>query len=222
MGNRDITNQAMQLGYSQTTAGDYRYTDYYLAALEKVSVADVKRVATNYLALEKRTVGMFEPTQLAGKPGDGTAGAAQTTESFNAGAPVAPVEVAKYLPPIDNTNTTPTATKLPEQFTLASGLRVLLLPDPSTPTVTLSGYIKAGTEFASNNRAGLASLTADNLMSGTKSKNALQLAKALEDRSVTLAFAAEREGVAVKGYSLKTDLPVLVEILADVVQSAVP
>jgi len=219
LSNRDISSQAMQLGYNQTTAGDYRYTDRYLAALEKVSIADVKRVATTYLTPDKRTVGMFEPTQLAGKPGAGTAGATQTTESFNAGPPVDPAEVAKYLPPID-TNTTPTARKLPEQFTLPNGLRVLLLPDPSTPTVTLSGYIKAGTEFDPANLSGLASLTANNLMNGTKSKDALQLAKALEDRGASLGFSANREGVEVTGYSLKSDLPVVVQTLADVLQNA--
>jgi len=45
----------MQLGYDQTTAGNYRYTDRYLAAVDKVSAADVQRVATNYLAPAKRT-----------------------------------------------------------------------------------------------------------------------------------------------------------------------
>lgn len=219
VGNLDITSQAEQLGYSQTTAGDYRYADNYLAALEKVSVADVQRVATNYLAPEKRTVGMFEPTQIAGQPDAGIAETAKTTESFNAQPPVDPAPVTKYLPSID-TNTKSSAIKLPEQFNLANGLHVLLLPDPSTPTVTLSSYIKAGTEFDSNNRAGLASLTADNLISGTKTKNALQLAKALEERGATLAFAADTEGVSVNGYSLKSDLPVLVETWADVLQNA--
>jgi zinc protease len=218
LNNRDISSQAMQLGNDQTTAGDYRYTDRYLAALNKVSVADVKRVATNYLASNKSTVGMFEPTQQAGKPG-AAAATGQTTESFNAGPPVDPAEVAKYLPPLDST-TTPAARSLPEQLKLSNGLKVLLLPDPSTPTVTLSGYIKAGTEFDQANEGGLASLTADNLMNGTKDKDALTLAKALEDRGANLDFEASREGVIAAGYSLKTDLPVLIGTFADVVENA--
>jgi zinc protease len=219
LSNRDLSSQAVQLGYSQTTAGDYRYIDRYLAALEKVSIADVKRVATTYLTPGKRTIGMFEPTQLAGKSSPGAAGTTQTSESFNAGPPVDPAEVAKYLPPIDASTVSAVRT-LPEQFTLPNGLSVLLLPDPSTPTVTLSGYIKAGTEFDPANLSGLASLTANNLMNGTKSKDALQLAKALEDRGASLAFSANREGVEVAGYSLKTDLPVVVQTLADVLQNA--
>lgn len=219
LSNRDISSQAQQLGYSQTTAGDYRYIDRYLAALNKVSVADIKRVASTYLASNKRTVGMFEPTQIAGKPDAGAASTGQTAESFNAGPPVDPAQVAKYLPPIDTTKT-PAARTLPEQFTTANGIQVLLLPDPSTPTVTLSGYIKAGTEFDQPNEGGLASLTADNLMNGTKDKDALTLAKALEDRGANLGFEASREGVLVAGYSLKTDLPVVIGTFADVVQNA--
>lgn len=219
LNNRDISSQAMQLGYDQTTGGDYRYTDRYLAALEKVSAADVKRVATTYLAADKDTVGIFEPTQIAGQAGSGSSGATQTTETFNAGPPVDPAEVAKYLPPIAATKT-PTTRSLPEQFTLANGLDVLLLPDSSTPTVTISGYIKAGTEFDSKNQAGLASLTADNLTNGTKTKDALTLAKALEDRGASLGFEANREGVNIAGYSLATDLPVVIQTLADVVQNS--
>ncbi|WP_250122613.1 pitrilysin family protein [Chroococcidiopsis sp. CCMEE 29] len=219
LNNRDISSQAMQLGYDQTTAGDYRYTDRYLAAIEKVSAADVKRVATNYVAPAKRTAGLFEPTQIEGKQSPAATGSTQITENFSPGEPVDPAEVAKYLPPVDTTKT-PTTRSLPEQFTLSNGLDVLLLPDPSTPTVTLSGYIRGGTEFDIENKAGLAALTAENLMNGTKSKDALTLAKALEDRGASLSFGANREGVSVDGYSLATDLPILIQTFADVVQNA--
>ncbi len=219
LNNRDISSQAMQLGYDQTTAGDYRYTDRYLAAIEKVSAADVKRVATNYLAPAKRTAGLFEPTQLEGQQSPAATGSTQISENFSPGEPVNPAEVAKYLPPVDTTKT-PTRRSLPEQFTLSNGLGVLLLPDPSTPTVTLSGYIRGGTEFDTENKAGLAALTAENLMNGTKSKDALTLAKALEDRGASLNFGANREGVSVDGYSLATDLPTLIQTFADVVQNA--
>ncbi|PSB40674.1 peptidase M16, partial [Cyanosarcina cf. burmensis CCALA 770] len=220
LSNRDISSQATQLGYSQTTAGDYRYIDRYLAALDKVTVDDVKRVANTYLATEKRTVGKFEPTQIAaGQPGGAGAGTGQTAESFNLNSPVDPAEVAKYLPPVD-VAATPKARRLPEEITLDNGLQVLLLPDSSTPTVTLSGHIKAGTEYDPNNSGGLASMTADNLMNGTKNQNALQLAKALEDRGASLGFSANREGVEIGGYSLKTDLPVVIQTMADVVQNA--
>jgi zinc protease len=78
-------------------------------------------------------------------------------------------------------------------------VRVLLLPDPSTPTVTLTAYVRAGTEFDSAAKAGLASLTADNLMNGTKTRDALEIAQALEERGASLGFNAHREGVDMGG-----------------------
>jgi zinc protease len=217
--NRDITSQAMQLGYDELSGGDYRYTDRYLAAVQKVSVAQVQRVAQTYLTPENRTVGFFEPTQLDEQANQGSADAGKTSENFSDGSPVDPAEVAKYLPAVDS-SATPTTQALPEEIRLTNGMRVLLLPDRSTPTVTLSGYMGAGTEFDSQAKAGLASLTADNVMNGTKSRDALEIAKVLEDRGASLGFGANREGVNIEGDSLAADLPILIQSFADVVQNA--
>ena len=216
---RDITSQAMQLGSDQSTAGDYRFTERYLAAVKTVSTADVQRVAKTYLTSSNRTVGFFEPTTLKGEPGETSTDGAQTSESFNAGLPVDPAEVAKYLPPLQSPGKS-MSQSLPQEFSLANGMRVLLMPDASNPTVTLSGHMLAGSEFDSTAKAGLASLTAENLMNGTKTRDALSLAKALEDRGASLGFSANREGVQVEGNGLAADLPVLIQTFADVVQNA--
>jgi zinc protease len=219
LGNRDIDSQASQLAYNHVVAGDYRYSDRYLEAIQKVTVADVQRVAKEYLAPERRTVGYFEPTRIEGQAGGGTAGK-QTTENFSPGAPVDPEVVAKYLPPMKAVSTSQTQA-LPELFTLNNKLRVLLLPDSSSPTVTLSGQIDAGNGLdIRTEKAGLAGLTADTLMGGTQGKDALTLAKALEDLGAGLDFQSYREGVDLEGRALSQDLPVLLETLADVLQRA--
>lgn len=216
--NREVTSQAMQLADDQSSTGDFRYSDRLLAAIAQVSATDVQRVAQTYLKPEQRTVGFFEPTQLqAGTTKTGSS--TQTSENFSPGEPVSPAEVEQYLPAIDS-STTPAALHLPEQFTLPNGLTILLLPDSSTPTVTLSGHLKAGTEFDPNDRAGLADLTAENLMNGTKTKTALALAESLENRGADLTFEANREGVLIDGAGLAQDLPLLVQTLADVLQNA--
>jgi zinc protease len=179
----------------------------------------VQRVAQTYLKPGNQTVGFFEPTQLDAKAGAGSAGAGKTSENFSAGSPVDPAEVAKYLPQVDS-SATATAQALPEEIRLANGMRILLLPDRSTPTVTLTGYIRGGTEFDSEAKAGLASLTADNVMNGTKTRDALEIAKALEERGASLGFGANREGVNIQGNSLAADLPILIQTFADVVQNA--
>lgn len=219
LSNQDITRQANLLGYNQTVADDYQFVERYLNAIDKVTAADVQRVAKTYLDPAKQTIGFFEPTQPDGKPGTTAAEVGRTTEKFSPGQPVDPAELARYLPPASNT-TLSTSQPLPEQWVLPNGLRVLLLPDRSVPSVNLSGRIDAGTGFDPKPLAGLASLTANNLMNGTETQTALALAKALEDRGASLGFSANREGVSVNGTGLSVDLPVLLSTLADVLQHA--
>lgn len=219
LGNQDITSQATQLGYNQTVAGDYHFIEQYLAAIAKVTPAQVQKVAKTYLIPAKQTIGFFEPTQPDGKPGASSAGSGRTVENFSPGKPVDPAELAKYLPPATSA-TDSGKQSLPEEFTLNNGLRVLLLRDRNLPTINLSGQIDAGTEFDGNQKAGLANLTAANLMNGTQTKNALTLAKTLEDRGADLNFGASREGVSVSGEGLSADLPILIQTLADVLKNA--
>lgn len=217
--NRDVTSQAMQLADDQSVAGDYRYSDRLLAAIAKVSATDVQRVAQTYFQPANRTVGFFEPTQLQADAGGTGAAATQTTEHLSTGEPVDPAELEQYLPGLEAIPA-PDTQALPAAVTLENGLRILLLPDTSTPTVTLSGHIAAGTEYDSNAKAGLADLTAENVMNGTKTKDALTLAETLEDRGADLSFDTNREGVMIDGDGLATDLPLLVQTLADVLQNA--
>lgn len=219
LGNQDITSQATQLGYNQTVAGDYRFIERYLAAIAKVTPAQVQKIAKTYLNPAKQTIGFFEPTQPDGKPGTSNAGSGRTVENFSPGKPVDPAELAKYLPPA--TSATDSGKQpLPEEFTLSNGLRILLLSDRNLPTINLSGQINAGTEFDGNQKAGLANLTANNLMNGTQTKNALDLAKTLEDRGADLNFSASREGVSISGQGLSANLPILIQTLADVLKNA--
>ncbi|MGJ5634607.1 M16 family metallopeptidase [Nostoc sp. CALU 1950] len=219
LGNQDITSQASQLGYNQTIAGDYHFIEKYLAAIAKVTPNQVQQAAKTYLNPAKQTIGFFEPTQPDGKAGTSGTDSGRTVENFSPGKPVDPAELAKYLPPATSA-TDSTKQSLPEEFTLNNGLKVLLLSDRNLPTINLSGQINAGTEFDGNQKAGLANLTANNLMNGTQTKNALTLAKTLEDKGAGLNFSASREGVNVSGEGLSANLPILIQTLADVLENA--
>jgi zinc protease len=218
LNNQDITSQATQLGYNQIIGGDYRYVENYLAGINKVTPADIQRVAKTYLNQAKQKLGFFIPTQIDGKA-DTSSGSGRTAEKFNPGKPVDPAELAKYLPAATSA-IAPNQQVLPEQFTLPNGLRVLLLPDRSVPSINITGQIAAGTVFDTEAKAGVASLVAGNLMNGTKTKNALAIAQSLDDRGAGLGFSANREGVVIKAQGLSANLPILVQTIADVVQNA--
>ncbi len=218
LSNRDITSLAMQLGNDEATTGDYTYTDRYLAAIQKVTAQDVRRVAQKYLKQQRQTIGFFKPTQAKAKEKtENKQASIENSENFSKSS-TDNTDITKYLPPVDSTIAS-TSRILPSKFTLPNGLEILLLPDKSTSTVTLGGYIKAGTEFDPQERAGLASLVADNLINGTKDKDVLSIAKILEDCGASLDFNTYREGVYVEGESLSNDLSVLVKTLADVIKN---
>ncbi|MEM6752313.1 MAG: pitrilysin family protein, partial [Cyanobacteria bacterium P01_C01_bin.38] len=218
LSNRDITSLAMQLGNDETTTGDYNYTDRYLAAIQKVTIEDVQQVAQKYLKQQRQTVGFFKPTDKTAKEKtDNKETSTENSQHFSK-TTHRNTDVIKYLPPIDSTIAS-TSRIIPEKLTLPNGLEILLLPDKSTSTVTLGGYIKAGREFDPIDKAGLASLVADNLMNGTKDKNILDIAKTLEDCGASLDINTYREGVYFEGNSLSDDLSVLVKTLGDVIKN---
>jgi zinc protease len=217
--NRDITSQGMLLGNDFTASGDYQFSDRFLRAAMQVSLAEIQQVAQRYLNRQQRTIGFFEPSRTNGDGEIEGLRTTQTVENFSPGVPVDPSEVAQYLPSLNDTMPS-SVQHFPETWTLANGLQVLLLEDHSTPIVTLSGYIRAGSEFDPLAKAGLAKLTANGLMNGTQQHDALSLDKILEDRGISLELTANREGVSIAGTAIATDLPVLLGSLAEILQQA--
>jgi zinc protease len=216
--NRALTSQGIQLGDSQTATGDYRSLDRNLTALTQVCALDVQRVAQEYLRPTWSTLGFLEPSQQESKSLLTETSGGQIAADGSGENYVAPT-TAEYLPPTKSVGMA-REILLPEKFTLPNGLRLLVLRDRSTPTVTLSGYIDAGEELDPPAQAGLASMTAQNLMSGTQSQDKLTLAQSLEKRGAKLWFHCDREGVYLGGLALVADLSVLLEILTEIWQQA--
>ncbi|MBD2295827.1 insulinase family protein [Anabaena sphaerica FACHB-251] len=225
---RDITSQGQQFANDLLIANDYRYTERYLENVRKVKAEDVIAVIKKYLQPQAAAVGFFEPGEnTKDENNQSSSSSAASEENLTAGVTVTASEVMKYLPStvdgsnnLDDLNNSNNQKIIPQRLTLVNGLRVLLLPDKSSPTVTLGGYIKAGKEFDQAEKAGLASLVAANLMNGTKSKDTLAIANILEARGASLDFTAQREGVRIQGKSLREDLPILLETMTDVVRNS--
>lgn len=224
--NRDITSQAMQLGLDWTTTEDYNYTENYLKAIAQVTAADVQRVAQTYLKPEYRTLGRFEPINTKTGSMTETDIVNVNTPKFNShtprhdriSEPPDPEALDQYLPKIPPA-TAHTITP-PEVFTMDNGMGVLLLPDSSTPSISVRGFIKAGEEFDPPGKEGLALLTAENLISGTVNHNGSTLARRLENRGANLDFSPGTEGVGISGAALTKDWPIVLETLGDVLQNA--
>ncbi|MGO9088866.1 MAG: M16 family metallopeptidase [Candidatus Sulfotelmatobacter sp.] len=67
----DNQGLAFQLGTAQSLYGDWRELFRHVDAIDKVSKADIRRVANATFVESDRTVGMIESTQLANAPAAG-------------------------------------------------------------------------------------------------------------------------------------------------------
>ena len=64
--------------------------------------------------------------------------------------------------------------------TLANGLKVLLVENPSIPTVSLTGSVLAGARYDPESKAGLAIMVSRLLDEGTQNRTSLEIADAIE------------------------------------------
>jgi zinc protease len=74
-GQDSIFREAMLLGQYEML-GSYKMLDQYLAGIDKVTAADIQRVAKQYLVDSNRTIGTLVPTGMLRHPGGGPSGGA--------------------------------------------------------------------------------------------------------------------------------------------------
>ncbi len=101
---------------------------------------------------------------------------------------------------------------------LANGGVVLARANFNSPSVVVSGYLPAGSLGDSDEKLGLAMFVANALMRGTEQRNFQQIHAALEDVAASLSFGVTYHVVSFSGRALAEDLPMLIDLLADVLR----
>jgi len=74
-GQDSIFREAMMLGQYEML-GSYKMLDQYLSGIDKVTPADIQRVAKTYLVDTNRTLGALVPTGVLRHPPEGPSGGA--------------------------------------------------------------------------------------------------------------------------------------------------
>lgn len=107
--------------------------------------------------------------------------------------------------------------------TLANGITVLARANFDSPSVTVQGYLPAGSLFDPDEKLGLADFTSTALMRGTHRRTFQQLYDALESVGASYGYDTGAHNVSFSGRSLAEDLPLLLEIMAEtLLQPAFP
>jgi len=101
---------------------------------------------------------------------------------------------------------------------LANGITILARENPTSPSVVVSGYLRVGTYDEREEQAGLADFTASALTRGTARRTFDQVYEQIESVGATLGFSAGSHRTGFGAKSLAEDLPLVLDVLADVLR----
>src|SRR5438552_6711539 len=101
--------------------------------------------------------------------------------------------------------------------TLGNGLKVLLVENPSIPTVSLTASVLAGARYDPEPKAGLAIMASRLLDEGTENRTSLEIAEAIESVGGAIEADGSFERIIVTAGVLKKDIDLGLELLSDLV-----
>lgn len=103
-----------------------------------------------------------------------------------------------------------------QRIELENGITLLMRCNPFSPSVVMSGFLPAGSQYDPPEKLGLAYLTALALTRGTQRRNFQQIFDTLETAGASLGFAGSVHTVSFGGRCLVEDLPMLLGMLSEV------
>ena len=194
--------------WSNAVAAEGRTSpDQDVEALKRVTVADVNRVAKEYLTAQNSITATLKPVPT-GQPvsAKGFGGAESVTS-----APTKPVVLPEWAASALDTLKVPTDFAQVSDTTLANGIRLIVRTDRISPTVTVMGSVKHNSDLQTAEGLDGVAGVLDGLYSyGTQTMDRLTFQKALDDIA-----ANESAGYGFSVVVLKEHFSRGVELLAD-------
>ncbi|MEP6945409.1 MAG: pitrilysin family protein [Acidobacteriota bacterium] len=199
-------------------AGYLKKPDYFQADLDrfqKVTAADVKRVANEYLVANHLVMGYVPsktppPPVAADKPASTESKKKDTAliAKQDAMLPKAGPDPKFTLPAIDKT-------------TLSNGLNVWVVRQSELPIVSMNLVVNAGGTLESAEKSGVASMTASMLNQGTKTRSAVEIANSLQAIGTQIGAGASWDNSGVSMQTLTKNLDKSLDYFADIVTNPV-
>ena len=206
---------------------DPRAADRQLAAIARVTTADVRRVAAKYLRDQRSATIHYLPEDktIAAPQNDRieVEGSVVTKQLVAPGKVeiVTPASEAERVAPPPAGPAIAASAPVTNEFTLANGLRVVVVEKHDLPLLTALLTAQGGGATDPAERAGVGNLTADLMTKGTKTRSATEIARQIETLGGSISSDASFDGSSV-GVTVKADqaAPALA-ILADVARNPV-
>jgi zinc protease len=204
---------------------DPRAADRQLAAIGRVSAADVQRVAARYLRDQRSATIQYLPEDPKATRNDPIA-VASTVVVAPLTAPgkveiVTPASAADRIAAPPAGPAIAASAPVTNSFTLANGMHVVLVEKHDLPLVTALLVAHGGAAEDRPDRAGVNSLAADLLTKGTRTRSATEIARQIEALGGSISSEASWDGASIE-VTVKSDqaAPALT-ILADVARNPV-
>ncbi len=107
------------------------------------------------------------------------------------------------------------------QVTLSNGITVLARSNFNSPSISMGGYLPAGAIFENDEKLGLADFVASMLMRGTQTRTFDEIYNELETAGAGMGFDSGVHNTSFGGRALVEDLPLLLKLLAESVQTPI-
>ncbi len=205
--------QAFAASLSDSMAsGDWRLFFLQRDRWRTVGVADVQRVATEYLKQSNRTVGEFVPDAHPDHaPVQASIDIAAMVKDYKGDAAVAAGESFDAMPTNLEART--------QRFTLANGMKVALLPKKTRGgVVQLSLQLHQGDERSLIGRDTDGALAAAMLMRGTSRHNRQEIDDALDASRTRLSIDGNGTGTQVRGQTVREYLASSLRLVSEILR----
>jgi len=162
--------------------------------------------------------GQSQGTAAPGQPAQAASGSAQAGSGqaqASAQPPETPGAPFRASPPPPS-ESAPFRAPVPQDLTLPNGLRVHLIERHEVPLVAVALAVRSGADTDPPGRAGLASFTLDMLDEGTKSRDAVAIARGFEDLAARYSVQPDADASVLSLVALPDALAKALEIFADV------
>jgi zinc protease len=208
-----VQGHARKLGFFTAIAGDVNFEDRYLASLEKLTPADLRRVAAQYLRVSNLTVFAQLPEPKTDKQ---RAKTEKTTASIRK-----LVEAAEAR--ADARFARATAAGEGDRVVthvFPSGLKLLVLRDASVPIVAVRATWVGGLRYEDERSNGISHMLAALLSRGTKTRSAEQVMNEVEGMAGSISGYSGRNSLGLQAEFLSRYLERGFDLVADCLLNA--
>jgi zinc protease len=218
--------RAFELGEALVRTGDPDAADKRLAAIQRITAADVQRVARTYLGQNSRLDFRYLNEALR-PPGEQQHAWKNpvTMPRFKAvppatRPPVVPASEAERQQPPPPGAPVPVKPPVIAETRLPTGLSVVTAQTGNVPLATMTMVFKGGASTDPREKAGLAAMAASLATKGTATRNSQQIAAELESLGASLDSGAGPDGAFLSMSAPVANLEAAGRLLADMVQNA--